>query len=378
MKTIRNILFLPVLVILHFILKVRNVLFDLNIIPSVTFNNISTISIGNLTVGGTGKTPHIEYLVKIIKPILNHSETSPEISILSRGYGRKTKGYFLSDSYSTCKDIGDEPLQFKTKFSEMPVAVDENRVRGIKTLFREFPSLRVVLLDDAFQHRRISAGLSILLTDYSNLYVDDQLFPFGTLREPASGSDRADIIIVTKGSKFISPLEQRIVKDKLHPKPHQRVYFSHIEYGELEPLNDQIPKTTKHQIFNEKYTVVLFTGIAKSSDLVYFLKDQVHEIIHIKYPDHYFYSGDDILRLKDQFNKVKNPNKIIITTEKDAMRLKLPELQNSLTNLPIHYIPINIIFNEKDKEEFNNYIFDYVRRNQINSGVYKRKKQGRA
>src|SRR3954470_9685055 len=208
---------------------IRNRLYDRAIFPS-TKPTIPTISVGNLCVGGTGKTPHIEYLIQVLK-------TEFYIATLSRGYGRNSTGFLLADTQSTANDIGDEPMQFKKKFSGVRVAVDEKRCRGIQQLVDNFPSLQAVLLDDAFQHRAVTSGLSILLTDFSRLYINDFVVPTGSLREFHSGSKRANIIIVSKCPNVLLPIERKRLIDELKPAPHQNIYFSSIKYGDFIPLN---------------------------------------------------------------------------------------------------------------------------------------------
>jgi tetraacyldisaccharide 4'-kinase len=369
LKVLQLILSIPIAFLYGIALRLRNFAYDIGILKSYSFSSISIISIGNLSFGGTGKTPHVEYLIHLF---LSQGYQRHEIATLSRGYGRKTKGFLLVENNHSSEDVGDEPLQFKHKFLDIPVAVDENRKHGIEQLLTLFPDIRVVLLDDAFQHRQIKADLSILLTDSSNLFVDDYLFPIGTLREPQHGSKRADIIVVTKGSKFISPLEQRSIRDKISPKIHQRVFFSFMEYLELKRIAEVSETIDLKSIIQQKFSVLLVTGIAKSSDLEYYLKDSVYEFIHLKYPDHYVFSSDDVQFIQQKFASIQNLNKIIITTEKDSKRLLNKNILNTIYNLPVYYLPIKITFAGKDEGEFNKIILDYVRRNKVNSDILKK------
>ncbi len=341
----------------------RNKLFDLGIISSKEFE-ISTISVGNLTVGGTGKTPHIEYLIRLLKPEFY-------IATLSRGYGRKTKGFVLSDTQSTAKDIGDEPLQFKKKFSGLRVAVDGQRVRGIKNLLKEFPSLQAVLLDDAFQHRAVKPGLNIVLTDFSKLYLNDYVVPTGSLREFKSGIQRADIIVVTKCPEILLPIERKRLLNEINPLPHQKIYFSYIKYGDFIPVTGEgVPLLAKEFYFERNFSMVLLTGIANTTPLEYYLKDKVKNIIPIKYNDHHHFTKMDIDTIQKIFNNIASANKIILTTEKDAMRLKSAEYTEAIKHLPVFYIPIEIEFHNKDKQEFNEQILHYVRANQKHSSIH--------
>ncbi len=368
----KTILLLPVLLIWAIILRIRNALYDFNVLSSYSFEDSpKTISIGNLNVGGTGKSPHIEYIIRILNSKLR-TDKEPQVATLSRGYKRKSKGFKLANFQSTATEIGDEPLQFFKKFQNIIVAVDERRVRGVKNLKKLFPSIKVVLLDDAFQHRKIKPGLSILLTNYSKPYTEDNLFPIGNLREPAYASQRADIIIVSKSSKYISPLEKRIIREKLNPKPYQSIYFSFIQYQMPRALNEVDKFSNEINLKQTKPSVLLITGIAKPEPLLEYLKDKTNSINHVKFPDHHSYSAKDIEKINLEFEQIYEGNKIILTTEKDAMRLKNSELTPSLLPLPIYYIPIEVKLGEKDTEELNKQILNYVREDKIDSEVYKR------
>ena len=319
---------------------------------------------GNLSVGGTGKTPHIEYLILLLKKEFY-------IATLSRGYGRKTQGFVLSDTQSTAKDIGDEPLQFKKKFSGLRVAVDGNRVRGIKNLLKEFPSLQTILLDDAFQHRAVKPGINIILTDFSKLYLNDNIMPSGSLREFKSGIQRADIIIVTKCPEILLPIERKRLLTEINPKPHQHVYFSFIKYGDSIPvIGEGTNPLAQEYYFERNFSMALLTGIANTKPLEYYLKDKIKNIIPIKYNDHHHFTKADIGNIQKIFNNIVTANKIILTTEKDAMRLKNPEYAEAIKNLPLFYIPIEIEFHNKDKEAFNEKILHYVRANQKHSSIH--------
>jgi tetraacyldisaccharide 4'-kinase len=361
-KSIRIILF-PISILYGCVAFLRNKLYDLGVIPATEFQ-IPTISVGNLTVGGTGKSPHIEYLIRLLK-------TEFYCATLSRGYGRKTSGYVLSDTQSTAKEIGDEPLQFKKKFSGLRVAVDGDRVRGIHNLLKEFPSLQTILLDDAFQHRAVKPGLSIVLTDFSKLFLNDYVVPTGSLREFKSGIQRADIIIVTKCPTILLPIERKRLLNEISPLPHQHVYFSYIKYGDFIPvLGEGVNPLSKEFYFERNFSIALLTGIANTKPLEYYLKDKVKNIIPIKYQDHHHFTKADIGTIQNIFNNIASANKIILTTEKDAMRLKSPEYADAIKNIPLFYIPIEIEFHNKDKEEFNEQILHYVRTNQKHSSVY--------
>lgn len=334
-------------------------MYDLGIFSTKEFE-IPVVSVGNLCVGGTGKTPHIEYLIRLLK-------TEFYIATLSRGYGRKSKGFLLADTQSTAAEIGDEPMQFKRKYNNVRVAVDAKRVNGIRQLLISYPSLQTILLDDAFQHRAVKPGINILLSDYSKLYPHDFVVPTGSLREFRGGAIRADIIIVTKCPNILLPIERKRLISELKPMPHQRVYFSYIKYGDILPLHaagDQKNPFPKEFYFERNYSMLLVTGIANTAPLEYYLRDKVKNMERVKFPDHHVFSDADMENIKKIFNNIAAANKIILTTEKDAMRLKGPEYAEALKDLPVFYMPIEIDFHDKDKEEFNEQIIHYVRANQ--------------
>lgn len=362
MKFLRIIAF-PLSILYGIILAIRNKLYDWGILPSKAFD-IPVISVGNLCVGGTGKTPHIEYIIRLLK-------NEFYLATLSRGYGRKTKGFIIADTQSTASDIGDEPLQFKRKYSSIRVAVDAERVNGINQLQKHYPSLQTVLLDDAFQHRSVKPGLSIMLTEYHKPYMHDFVMPTGSLREFRSGAGRADVIIVTKCPNILLPIERKRIISEIKPQPYQRVYFSYIKYGDILPLNgEQRNPFPKEFYFERNYSMLLLTGIANTAPLEYYLKDKVKNMERAKYPDHHTFTANDIENIKKIFNNIASANKIILTTEKDAMRLKNPEYTEVLKDLPVFYMPIEIDFHDKDKNEFNEQIVHYVRANQKYGSVH--------
>ncbi len=348
-----QILLFPVSVCYGLVLQLRNLLFDLHILPSADFGR-PVISIGNLSYGGTGKTPHIEYLIRLLSPEF-------PVATLSRGYGRKSRGFILASKRSNVKYIGDEPLQYLKKFEHLRVAVDEKRRRGVQILFDKYPDLGAVLLDDAYQHRYVRPGLSILLTDYHRPYYDDFVLPSGTLREFRHGAGRADIIVVTKTPKIFSPITRRRILEDLHPKNQQRVYFSYIKYKEPFPVSDP------SLVFPPKVTnILLFTGIANDYPLREHLERLCSELLVMKFPDHHPYTTRDLDAIARKFNDLPTQKKILITTEKDIMRLKTPELSAYLKNLPLFCVAMEIDFHGSDKEQFDNEILHYVRANQGN------------
>lgn len=364
MKLLRILAF-PFALIYGLVTALRNKLFDLGILPVTEFKDVRLIGVGNLAAGGTGKTPHVEYIVRLLR-------SQYRVATLSRGYGRKSSGFLVAEKSMTTADIGDEPKQFRNRFDEsVIVAVDGNRVRGTKKILEQFPETDIVVLDDVFQHRRIKPGLQIMLTDYSNLYYQDQVLPTGYLREFRRGSKRADVIVVTKTPEMFSPLERKRIMKEMRAEPYQKIYFSTIRYGNLISLGSEqgVSEISKEVCFSAGYSVVLMTGIANAHSLEYYLKDKVQELIPYKFRDHHEFSAADLLGLQELYSKVRNERKIILTTEKDAMRLDKPELRELLSTLPIYYVPIEIGFHDKDEEEFNSQILNYVRSHNINRRI---------
>jgi tetraacyldisaccharide 4'-kinase len=352
MTRILQVILFPVSLCYGAAMQIRNLLFTLKLLPSKTFDK-PIISVGNLTYGGTGKTPHIEYIIRLLTP-------GKFIATLSRGYGRKSSGFILASKRSNVKYIGDEPLQFLRKFDAVKVAVDEKRSRGIQILLDKYPGLNVILLDDAFQHRYVKPGLSILLTDYHRLYTEDVILPSGTLREFSAGADRADIIVVTKTPKIFSPITRRRIIEELKPRSHQHVYFSYIKYVDPVPVFE-----TSHLTFPPKVTnILLFTGIANDYPLREHLDRMCSELVVMKFADHHPYTVSDIEEITRKFHDLPTQKKLIVTTEKDVMRLKTPELSAYLKNLPLFCIPMQIDFHGTDKEKFDNEIVSYVEKNQ--------------
>jgi tetraacyldisaccharide 4'-kinase len=350
-----KILLSPVSVIYKWITSFRNTLYNKGIFKSTAFG-LPVISIGNLTVGGTGKTPHTEYLIRLLKDKYS-------VVTLSRGYGRKTKGFQVAEPHSNSTHIGDEPSQYYTKFRDIKVCVGENRVQAVQKLLEQFPETEVILLDDAFQHRAIKPGLSILLTEYNRLFIENYLLPLGTLRESASGMKRADIIIITKTPTILSPIERRRIESSIRPLPHQKIYYSYIKYGEFVPAWD--PKKplliNKEFYFERHYCVLLVAGIANPDPVYIYLKDSGAKVSLMKFPDHHEYTLADTEKIKKAFEDLRGNNKIILTTEKDYMRFKKPELEGFLNEMKIFYLPIEVAFHDRDAQQFNNRILSFVK-----------------
>jgi len=318
------------------------------------------IGVGNLSLGGTGKTPMVEYLIRLLS-------NENKIAVLSRGYGRSTKGYLVAGKGSGHKDIGDEPMQYHNKFTNnLTVAVCESRRDGITNLMHDDYNLDVILLDDSYQHRFVTPGLTILLTDFHKLYMEDYLIPAGTLRDVVSQAKRADIIIVTKTYKVLSPITRRRIESILQPKSHQSLYFSYLEYGKLTVF----PGFEISSVNKNINTIVLFCGIANSYPLQEYLRDMCIELLVIDFPDHHTYRQKDLQLITKTFNEEFTRNKIIITTEKDAMRLIKSEYLRELKGLPVFYIPIEVKLHGRDTENFANQIDNYVRKNKRSSSIH--------
>lgn len=345
----------------------RNKLFDQGWLRSKSFD-VPVICVGNLAVGGTGKTPHTEYLIKLLR------KTGMNVAVLSRGYKRKSKGYILAGNQSDARQIGDEPYQMKSKFPDVRVAVDENRCDGIQRLLElEDPAVDVILLDDAFQHRSVKAGMNILLTDYHRLLCDDALLPAGRLREPPRGKDRAEVLIVTKCPEDIKPIDFNIITKRLHPYPYQQLYFSRLRYGMLQPLfpsKDNGRKTLSFLAEDEQ--VLLVAGISCPTLLLKKVESYTSRVKLLQFDDHHDFTASDLQRVKEQFMRLEARNRLIITTEKDATKLKShPALDEALKSY-VYVLPIEIEFLQNQQCIFNQNMIGYVRTNSRNHGLPER------
>lgn len=330
-------LLLPFALLYAGIIWIRNRCYDKNIFSSVSFN-IPIICVGNLSVGGTGKSPMIEYLIRLLKD-------DYQLAVLSRGYKRKTKGYALANAATNALEIGDEPMQFYSKFPQVAVAVGEKRVEAIPQLLQDRPETQVILLDDGFQHRAIEPGFSILLTDVNNLYTNDFFLPTGDLRDEVKSSRRANIIVATKCKSTFNEDQRKKITEELKPLPHQQLFFSTIEYGT--PQHILNPTQTYH--LHKEMEVLLVTGIANIEPLKRYILDNTYTYERMSYGDHHIFTIDDLEEIKKRFSKISTNQKIIITTEKDAVRLM--KFQTELQDLPLFVLPIQhkILFNEENK-----------------------------
>ncbi|MEP6806651.1 MAG: tetraacyldisaccharide 4'-kinase [Flavobacterium sp.] len=337
MNILRKILF-PFAILYGFITSVRNFLFDKGILKSTSFD-IPVIAVGNLSVGGTGKTPQIEYLIRLLSDRY-------KVATLSRGYKRKSEGFVLASSTSNAEILGDEPFQFYQKFPNIQVAVDANRTNGIRQLLSQDEKPQVILLDDAYQHRKVKAGFYILLSSYGDLYADDFMLPTGNLRESRSGANRANIIVITKCPKNLSDDEQTKIRLKLKLTCSQQIYFTFIDYDDF--IYGENEKIAVSEIQSE--SKLLLAGIAKPTPFFDYLKNESDECL--TFPDHHNFSDSDLESIQN-----KAGNKKIVTTEKDYVRLKDAELVSQLYYLPIKSTFVN------HRQNFEATILEYVKNN---------------
>ncbi|MDQ8012497.1 MAG: tetraacyldisaccharide 4'-kinase [Flavobacterium nitrogenifigens] len=334
MNILRKLLF-PFAILYGFITSVRNFLFDKGVLKSTSFD-LPVIAVGNLSVGGTGKTPQIEYLIRLLSD-------KYKVATLSRGYKRKSEGFVLADENSNAEILGDEPFQFYQKFPNVMVAVDANRTNGIQQLLSQNEKPEIILLDDAYQHRKVKAGFYILLTSYGDLYADDFMLPTGNLRESRSGAERASIVVVTKCPKILTEEEQAKIRLKLKLKSSQQVFFTFIDYDLV--IYGKNEKIAVGEIKSE--SKLLLAGIAKPKPFFDYLKNESDECL--TFPDHHHFSDNDLDAIRNKANGRK-----IITTEKDYVRLKDSELVDQLYYLPIKSSFIN------HQQDFDTTILEYI------------------
>ena len=339
-------LFLPFSFVYSLIVSFRNWLFDKQYLKSASFN-FPVICVGNLAIGGTGKTPMVEYLIRML-------QDEYALATLSRGYKRKTIGYGIAGENTSALEIGDEPMQFHLKFPQVTVAVGEERVVAIPQLLHDRPGTQIIILDDAFQHRTVKAGLNILLTDYKNLYTRDLPLPAGDLRDNRQSAKRADIIIVTKCRQNLSVEEKVKITGELAPGLKQSVFFTEILYTEPYHLFSKAPFTIPTGI-----ELLLICGIANPKPLQEFLTPKVRSYDMLRFPDHHVFSIGDMEDIKKQLEKINAPDKIILTTEKDGVRLQ--KFENELRDLPVYVMPIKHSFLFNDGDRFSRLVKDFVR-----------------
>lgn len=351
LKSFRYLL-LPFSLIYGGVVWLRNWLFDKNILKSASFN-FPIICIGNLATGGTGKTPMVEYLLRNLK-------NDYTIATLSRGYKRKTKGFAIADTTTTALEIGDEPMQFHQKFPEVTIAVGEERLVAIPQLLHSKPGTEVIILDDAFQHRQVKAGLNIVLTDYKNLFTRDLMLPAGDLRDIKKSINRADVIVVTKCKANLSIDEKDKLIAEIRPSANQKVFFTEIVYAKPFHLFSKEEKS-----INSTTDILLITGIANPAPIKELLTKQVHTYDMLRYPDHHIFDTDDLRDIKKQFEKIMSQDKIILTTEKDAVRLE--KFETELKDFPIYILPIEHSFLFEQSNNFNLIINEFIQSFKINN-----------
>jgi tetraacyldisaccharide 4'-kinase len=341
----------------------RNQLFELEILKSRSFK-IPVISVGNITVGGSGKTPHVEYLIRLL-------QDKAKVAVLSRGYKRKSNGYVLAAADTTVEEIGDEPYQMKKKFPGIYVAVDKKRCHGIEQLTSDerTKDADVILLDDAFQHRYVKPGINILLVDYHRFITDDILLPAGRLREPVSAKNRADMVVITKCPKDLTAFDFRALTKAISLFPYQKLFFTTLEYG------------TAHQLFGTEQKaledlkdshLLLLTGIASPQQMELDLKPHCKDLVSLPFSDHHDFDSKDILRINQAFADMPSP-KVIITTEKDATRLERLQGLSQEVRDSLFVLPVEIRFMQDQEHTFKHKIISYVRKNSKNSILAKRK-----
>lgn len=342
-----KILLYPFSLLYGLVMWVRNRLYDSGTLTAVSFD-IPMIAVGNLSVGGTGKTPHVEYLIRLLKDRFS-------VATLSRGYNRKTRGFFLANEDSTAAQLGDEPMQFHQKFPEISVCVGEERMLAVPELLRERQDTQVILLDDAFQHRSIKPGRNILVTEYNRPFTRDHVVPFGRLREDRKGYERADIIIVSKCPANMQASEKQALEREIAPLPHQQLFFTSLQYGQLYDMLSGAPVAPTPEA-----SVLVVCGIARPAPLVQHLKEQYKEVFLLPFPDHYYYSNSDLEKIERELKDLPGTEKLVVTTEKDAVRLHLLQARLEQMGLHMAVIPVEISFLFGEGNSFNNYIFDYI------------------
>ncbi len=348
----------------------RNLLFETGVLKSRAYG-VPVIAVGNITVGGTGKTPHVEYLVRLLKQRM-------KVAVLSRGYKRKSRGFVLATSETTMRELGDEAFQMKQKFKDVTVAVDKKRTHGIDTLMSspETSDTDVVLLDDAFQHRYVKPGVNILLVDYHRLIINDELLPAGRLREPLKAKDRADVVIVTKCPKTLSPMDFRVLTKQMDLFAYQQLYFTTIDY---EPLRPFYPNDAQPTVSIDGQNVLLLSGIASPEKMRLDIEGAFSpaSLTPMAFGDHHNFSKRDIRRINEAFAALPEP-RLIVTTEKDAARLTGAEGLSDEARRRLYLLPIRISFMLDGDRQFDEYIKRYVLANSKNSILAKKKDRSKA
>ena len=343
-----KILLMPISLLYGLGVSIRNGLYKQGFLKGFTFN-LPVISVGNLTVGGAGKSPHIEMLIRLLNPYIN-------IATLSRGYGRKSKGYLEINKTHNAEQAGDEPLQFKRKFPDVLVTVAESRSLGIPKIIQAHPNTQTVLLDDAFQHLAINPSLNILLTEYAKPFSDDFLLPSGRLREWRSSYVRANVIIISKCPPEMTLEQKDAIIQKIKPLPTQKVFFTYYEYENPHSIFNPEEKIT----LTEEHDIVLNCAIAGTDYLLSYLDDRVNFIKMLEYEDHHYFSNFEVAQLGKIYQNLPSSKKIILTTEKDAMRLEIHKSFLLEKALPVYVLPIKVAFHFEGEHDFENLVRNHL------------------
>lgn len=322
----------------------RNICFNCGLLKQTEFDT-PTICVGNISVGGTGKTPHVEYLVRLLSKQFNN-----QVATLSRGYGRSTSGFVLADSTATATTIGDEPNQIRCNNPGIIVCVDENRCRAISKLQQLPQPPKVIILDDAYQHRYVKPKINILLVDYNRPIFADTMMPSGRLREPRWAKKRANVVVVTKCPENV---DKQLFARKLRLKPSQQLFFSTFKYGSLKSENGTYT-------LSKNNSVLAFTGIAHPENMLQYLQSQSAEVKSLRFADHHNFTQTDIDQIVAQFNSITNKNKLIVTTEKDFSRLVSSPLYEQVSHLPLCRLPIEVEFVGAQSADFDNIVIDCI------------------
>ncbi|MCD6013246.1 MAG: tetraacyldisaccharide 4-kinase [Flavipsychrobacter sp.] len=341
-----RLLLYPFALIYGALVWLRNRLYDVKFFNSVEFS-VPVITIGNLSTGGTGKTPHVEYLVNLLQYRFR-------VATMSRGYKRHTQGFLLADENTNALRIGDEPMQYHMKFPELVVSVAEERMIGIPTLLQRRPDVEAILLDDAYQHRSVRAGLNILITDHAKPFYDDYILPFGNLRESRNAYKRADVIIVSKCPPLLTPEEAAAIEKKIAPLPHQQVFFTGIAYS------NPIDLLTKEHVALGHKNIILVCGIARPEPLINYLKNTSADVHTLTYQDHHYFVTADLEEIKEAYDNWSVPDKIIVTTEKDAARLYLHADKLRAWGITIAVLPITVYVLFNKGKELDAIVTNYV------------------
>lgn len=353
MKLLKFLFLYPVSLIYGLVVRIRNFMFDYGMLKSTEFD-IPVITVGNISVGGTGKTPTAEYLIYLLR-------NKYKIAVLSRGYKRNTKGFIIADENASVQSIGDEPYQIFLKFPDITVAVDEKRVHGIQRLINSDRKINLVILDDAFQHRYVLPALSLLLIDYTQPFLHDYYLPYGRLRDNPEERYRAEIILVTKTPKTIKPIDMRIIATDLKMKPYQSLFFSAIEYKGLMPVfENQIFALDSEIIKLKKYEILIVTGIGNPTPIIDYCKSLTGKIKILSFNDHYQYTKKDVENISKDFDMIENENKIIVTTEKDAVRFKAIKFPNEQIKKSFFYYPIEMEILNNEKADLDKLIHHFI------------------